>query len=380
MKSAVLPSPNPAEELTLQVNDVTNKLDRQPVGLTDHSRPALALRISTSVAEQPRSRHSAAVTYTESSASPIHSHQIRLQEAAPLTLHTLTQETLPQPGHAPNSASPQQERVAPLPFGQRFPVLSAVMYGTFGILLFPFRLLATLSNGIWFLLFDLPLAKIGHAIDDRARARKLASHRSPAHPEPMEHCTRYPYWKGSDRTVMFVNHQKQDQFIIDGVRVHQVYREVPDANVYDLLNIEDGQQPLLALTLASRLELTGHGNIDHFEGSSAEELAQRLYDCGLRAVGVLKINACNAGKDIYLEDLRNELVLKGVQIGYVSGPRGSQSDIRQVGNVGKRRFVYGPLLFMPKIVGRVPEYFALRVVRGNANIAFPGTRYVPAQK
>ena len=80
-----------------------------------------------------------------------------------------------------------------------------------------------------------------------------------------------------------------------------------------------------------------------------------------------------------------------IQIGYLSAPTGDRVDMRFVAKIaGKRRVVNSTRAIVPvvapvpylgvgmakKVVSYViPEPLALKVVKGNANVAFPGTRY-----
>ncbi len=55
----------------------------------------------------------------------------------------------------------------------------------------------------------------------------------------------------------------------------------------------------------------------------------------------------------------------------------TQVDPRLPVSIGEFVVVLKPAPYFPKLVGFKPESHGLRVVKGNADVAFPGTRYVP---
>jgi hypothetical protein len=57
-------------------------------------------------------------------------------------------------------------------------------------------------------------------------------------------------------------------------------------------------------------------------------MADRLASAGLQETGVLKLQACNAGRGQYLEKLGDELNKRNVKIGYLPGPEGLLIDTR----------------------------------------------------
>jgi hypothetical protein len=51
-------------------------------------------------------------------------------------------------------------------------------------------------------------------------------------------------------------------------------------------------------------------------------------------------------------------------------------DLRATGKVAGSEFTYNPFVFMPdKMIGLLPETFGLKVVKGNIDVQFKGTRY-----
>jgi hypothetical protein len=170
---------------------------------------------------------------------------------------------------------------------------------------------------------------------------------------------------------------ESDWIIKQGFRVLKVSRNVPSQNCFTFAELEnDRRSPLSRLTLASRLDLIGHGSRTCFERKSASTLATDLYSFGLRRVGVIKLQSCDGGLGNYLEHFLQNLNALGIQVGYLSAMKGAASDARKVINIsGKDRvvkpFLHGP----PKSVGSMPEYFGIRTIKGNASTRFSGTRY-----
>lgn len=132
------------------------------------------------------------------------------------------------------------------------------------------------------------------------------------------------------------------------------------------------------VTIKDKLDLNGHGSTTDFAGISIPELVNLLKELELTEVGVLKFSACNIGKSHYLEDLKAALNEAGIQVGYLSGPKGTISDLRI--NIKVRGKSLNLNIFpMRKGVIRgvlpIPEKFGLKVVEGNVDISFENTRY-----
>ncbi len=185
---------------------------------------------------------------------------------------------------------------------------------------------------------------------------------------------RYIISSESDRTI-------QDSAIVNGLT-----RKVPEKNRYFIHDLrQDGghesfsrpvyEGSLSKLDKHSRLDLFGHGNTNNFERYDAKTVAQFLHRAGLKEVGILKVQACNVGKGDFLSELKDALIGKGVGVGYVSGPTGEALDMRIHQKILGQDCIVGLSPF--KFVGNVPEKFALKVVKGNLDVAFPGTRYTP---
>ncbi len=138
--------------------------------------------------------------------------------------------------------------------------------------------------------------------------------------------------------------------------------------------INYADKPLSKINLTSRLDLHGHGNIDNFSELTAEDLARALYNAGLTEVGIIKLHACNVGKEYFLIDFKKELNKLKIKVGYISGPTGIAVDWRVEARILNHEFSIHCLPF--KTVGfLIPEKYRLRVIKGNIDIAFPSTRY-----
>jgi len=127
------------------------------------------------------------------------------------------------------------------------------------------------------------------------------------------------------------------------------------------------------LDKTSRLYVVAHGastgtgpqewdsSTGTFDMYTPERLATRLYSYGLREVGVLRIDACYTGQGNYLARLKTALDNKGIKVGYLSAPTGAVTTT----NFLKTRFVFS---FNDD---------AWRIIRGNENVSFDGTKYTP---
>lgn len=214
-------------------------------------------------------------------------------------------------------------------------------------------------------------------------------------------CQAFPKWKPSDRFILCMD--ESDPIIRNTAKVQIVARDVPYKNCFHLNSrpIEAGNpvgtllhdQAFSRLTQAQRLEVHSHGEADDVNFNSPAQLAALLEQSGLREVGVLKFQSCYAGKGDYLERLRDELTARNIRVGYLSGPTGAVAEQRHVFRLLGKRFtikswllarVFDPL-YWPALCSRrgvrvsnflyYPERLALKVVKGNVDVAFPGTRY-----
>lgn len=206
----------------------------------------------------------------------------------------------------------------------------------------------------------------------------------------------FPKWKPEDRFIL--SFEDDNKVIREGAAVQAIDHSIPVQNCFHSASqrMAGGTgtiattQSLVPLTAAKRLDLHAHGNKENIGKMSPGQLAEWLHKAGLRSVGVLKIHACDVGKGDYLGQLKNELTGRNIEVGYLSGPKGSVADMRipiVLGNKALALNVVRPLatlvpipfagvLIANKMVDFVkPEPLALHVVKGNINIAFPGTRY-----
>ena len=148
-------------------------------------------------------------------------------------------------------------------------------------------------------------------------------------------------------------------------------------------------RPLESIGETDRLTIQAHGNETHVSDAllyEPRQLAQMLYGAGLRQVGILKISSCEIGAGTFLEELKAALDSRGVKVGYLSAPIGILLDNRipmQVcgveftinNNLGRGRSVLGNKGVQRPDGKLVPERHGLRVVKGNVDLRFQGTRY-----
>lgn len=147
------------------------------------------------------------------------------------------------------------------------------------------------------------------------------------------------------------------------------------------------KQSLGQLSIDSRLTLIAHSNDRSFARHSPALLAQELFDVGLRKVGILKLEGCSIGSGDYLEQLKDALNKLNVEVGYLSGPTGLHVDTdvvmktpfgrKAVDVVFPLKLIAPPMwpyLFTSHSTGVRPGTH-LKIVKGNADITFPGTHY-----
>ncbi|CAM3829014.1 hypothetical protein [Vibrio aquimaris] len=128
---------------------------------------------------------------------------------------------------------------------------------------------------------------------------------------------------------------------------------------------------LSSLTFNHRLDVVAHGNPygpicsnqSGLETSlSPTELAKKLFDLGLREVGVLKVQSCNVGGGFYLTKLEQALKKTGINVGFLAAPKGYLVQLPRL-----PRAVFSPF----------PNFRSDRyeVISTGLHQGFPGTRY-----
>ncbi|MFY2506743.1 hypothetical protein ACN3E9_00070 [Vibrio pectenicida] len=128
---------------------------------------------------------------------------------------------------------------------------------------------------------------------------------------------------------------------------------------------------LSSLTFNHRLDVVAHGNPygpicsdqNGLETSlTPSGLARKLFDLGLRQVGVLKIQSCNIGGGFYLTQLERALKKTGIDVGFLSAPKGYLVQLPRL-----PRAVFSPF----------PNFSPDRyeVISTGLHLGFPGTRY-----
>ena len=128
---------------------------------------------------------------------------------------------------------------------------------------------------------------------------------------------------------------------------------------------------LSSLTFNHRLDVVAHGNPygpvcmnqSGIETSlTPTGLARKLFDLGLRQVGVLKVQSCNVGGGFYLSKLETELKKIGIDVGFLAAPKGYLVQLPRL-----PRAVFDPF----------PNFSADRyeVISTGLHQGFPGTRY-----
>lgn len=115
---------------------------------------------------------------------------------------------------------------------------------------------------------------------------------------------------------------------------------------------------LQSVTENDRIDIFAHAS-EHMLGKySPEELADDLKKMSLNRVGVIKFQACYIGRGNWLERARDIFISKGIDFAYMTGPTD-----RIVWNNPLAKFVRGD------------RDYAYKVVKGNIEKKFPGTRY-----
>lgn len=108
-----------------------------------------------------------------------------------------------------------------------------------------------------------------------------------------------------------------------------------------------------------RLDIISHAN-EHGMGRecSAEKLASELHRYSLRKVGVIKFQGCELGKGLWLEKARDAFLEAGISFAYMAAPIG------RIHWLPPFKYANGE---------RLGERY--RVIKGNIDRNFPGTRY-----
>ncbi|AYR24567.1 hypothetical protein RC54_12360 [Herbaspirillum rubrisubalbicans] len=187
----------------------------------------------------------------------------------------------------------------------------------------------------------------------------------------------------------FVISSMSDRLVRDGGVINARAHNVPKSNRFELEETshcsEFGEQlrngSLGRLDRTCRLDLHGHGDMFGFEGDGPFILACKLKRAGLKEVGVIKLQSCRNGKGDFLKEFLEALSQLGIKVGYVSAPVADLLENRSVAKIAGREFTYQALFYMPsKLIRKkyglfIPETFGLKVVKGNIDVRFPGTRY-----
>nr|WP_154325437.1 hypothetical protein [Pantoea sp. 201603H] len=141
------------------------------------------------------------------------------------------------------------------------------------------------------------------------------------------------------------------------------------------------------ITLADRLDIHGHGSTTHVGNLNAEQMATHLISHGLREVGILKLQACNSGKNggEYLYGLREHLTRHGVKVGYITGYEDVLYDARSYVLDLKFAQVKWPNGLAEKVIQPtglpfvknvlVPAHMKQSIIKGNVDVNFTGSRY-----
>ncbi|MCG3461174.1 hypothetical protein L7G72_04750 [Xenorhabdus bovienii] len=115
---------------------------------------------------------------------------------------------------------------------------------------------------------------------------------------------------------------------------------------------------LQSVTENDRVDIFAHGSEDILGGYIPESLADDLRKMSLHRVGVIKFQACYIGKGNWIERARDAFINKGIDFAYMTGPTD-----RVVWNNPFIKYVRGD------------RDYAYKVVKGNIDKQFPGTRY-----
>ena len=88
-----------------------------------------------------------------------------------------------------------------------------------------------------------------------------------------------------------------------------------------------GQNSLNNITLADKLMIFAHGNAGSVHTYDPPALADLLANNGLTQAGLISFKACNVGSGNFLNQFHNACVLKGMEIGWYIGYRGTTATI-----------------------------------------------------
>ncbi|MBE8595863.1 hypothetical protein [Xenorhabdus sp. BG5] len=112
------------------------------------------------------------------------------------------------------------------------------------------------------------------------------------------------------------------------------------------------------VTENDRVDIFAHANENFLGRYTPEDLADDLKKMSLHRVGVIKFQACYIGRGNWLERARSAFISAGIDFAYMAGPTD-----RVVWNNPFIKYVNGD------------RHQAYKVVKGNIDKQFPGTRY-----
>jgi len=116
---------------------------------------------------------------------------------------------------------------------------------------------------------------------------------------------------------------------------------------------------LQSVTENDRIDIFAHASENMLGHYCPEDLADDLIKMSLHHVGVIKFQACYIGRKNWLERARDVFIAKGINFAYMSGPTD-----RVIWNTPFVKYVRGD------------KNQAYKIVKGNINKKFPGTKYV----
>jgi hypothetical protein len=225
----------------------------------------------------------------------------------------------------------------------------------------------------------------------------LKNHIGSTHPYPSVQARRKP--PRFDSAPRARNRELKDRFIVHfnqdksgnpraakveaNARVSALAHEVDPKNCFHLDHriVQDnafGAHPrtnsLSSLTLDDRLDVHGVFDGTLFDGASAGQLAEKLKGMGLTRVGVMEVTGGPVGRGDFLEHLRDELAVRGIEVGYLSGPKVYSSGTRFARD-GNRNVTFDPKTQQRRLLGYTTHGVAERDLESAAS-----HRHGPAQR
>jgi hypothetical protein len=132
--------------------------------------------------------------------------------------------------------------------------------------------------------------------------------------------------------------------------------------------------PLSEVDLTSKLIIIGHGHPWAIEGMDHWQLAHKLFEFGLRRVGLISFKSCYLGVDSFLDDFAAALNARGVRFGWLIGYRGPVW-MMDGPTARDHHEVVGPEDFgLHKVGLKNSDHERIRLVRGNTEVIIPGSR------